>query len=146
MDRNDGISTDGHPENTGRELNMQPGRLDGIESAEAYATRTGQGDVTGQMPGRGSEGERLHDREDMTGREGMAGDVDGNPVERGERQAQTGGGANRVAEGEDIGGGQRARPADGLHGADGRVERGEDIGNGIRARTADEQDPGNPLV
>jgi hypothetical protein len=171
MDRNDRISTDGHPENTGRELHMQPGRLDDIESAEAYATRSGQSDVTGQMPGRSSEGERLHDREDMTDREGMAGQGGGNPVERGERQAQTGGGAGRVTEGEDIGGGQRARPADGLHGADGRVhegenighgiearpadgtydadgrvERGEDIGNGIRARRADEQDPGNPLV
>jgi hypothetical protein len=131
MDRNDGISTDGHPENTGRQLNMQPGRLDDIESPEAYATRTGQRDITGEIPG----------------------------------------GAGRVTEGEDIGGGQRARPADGLHGADGRVregedighgieahaadgaynadghvEHGEDIGSGIRARRADEQDPGNPLV
>lgn len=171
MDRKDRISTDGHPENTNRELHMQPGRLDDIESPEAYATRTGQRDVTGQMPGRSSEGERLHDREDMSGREGMAGQGGGNPMDRGERQAQTGGGAGRVTEGEDIGGGQRARPADGLHGADGRVregedighgieahaadgaydadgrvERGDDIGSGIRARRADEQDPGNPLV
>jgi hypothetical protein len=170
MDRKDGISTDGHPENTSRELNMQPGRLDDIESPEAYATRTGQRDVTGPMPGRG-DGERLHDGEDMTGREGMAGTGGGNPLERGERQAQTGGGADRVTEGEDIGAGQRARPADGLRGADGRIregedighgveahaadgaytadgriERGDDIGSGIRARRADEQDPGNPLV
>lgn len=128
--RNGRIDVDGHPENTDRELNMQPGRLDDIESPEAYATRTGQRDVTGEMPGssRGSEGERLHDREDMSAREGMAG------------------GADRVTPGEDIGGGMRARPADGLEGADGRVERGEDIGHGIRARGADEQDPNNPLV
>lgn len=171
MDRENRIDTDGHPENTSRELHMQPGRLDDIESAEAYATRTGQSDVTGQMSGRSSEGERLHEREEMSGREGMAGQPGGDPMERGERQAQTGGGAHRVTEGEDIGGGQRARPASGLQGADGRVregedighgvqahaadgaytanghvERGEDIGNGIRARRADEQDPGNPLV
>ena len=172
MDRNreDRINVDGNPENTSRELNMQPGRLDDIESPEAYATRTGQRDVTGEMPGRGSEGERMHGREDMAGREGMAGAAGGDPMERGDRQAQTGG-RERVTEGEDIGGGQRARPADGLHGADGRiregedighgieahaadgaynadgrVERGEDIGSGIRARRADEQDPNNPLV
>ena len=173
MDRNSNgrIDVDGHPENTDRELNMQPGRLDDIESPEAYATRTSQRDVTGQMPGRSGEGERLHDREDMSGREGMAGSGGGNPVERGDRQAQTGGGADRVnpartsatgsvparrtgcrartaavREGEDIGHGIEARPADGTYNADGRVERGEDIGNGIRARRADEQDPGNPLV
>jgi hypothetical protein len=94
MDRNsnDRIDVDGHPENTNRELNLQPGRLDDIESAEAYATRTGQPDVTGQMPGR--EGERLHDREDMSAREGMA-STDDSPMERGERQSHTGGGANR---------------------------------------------------
>src|SRR5690349_2432990 len=103
MDRNDGISTDGHPENTNRELNMQPGRLEDIESPEAYATRTGQRDVTGEMPGRAG-GEEMTDR---------------------------------VTEGEDIGGGQRARPADGLHGADGRVREGEDIGHGIEAHAAD---------
>lgn len=172
MDRNpnDRIDVDGHPETADRGLNMQPGRLDEIESPEAYATRTGQPDVTGQMPG-GSEGERLHDREDMSGREGMAGAGGGDPMQRGERQAQTGGGAQRVTPGEDIGGGQRAKPADGLQGADGRVHRGEDVGHGIeahpadgydsadgrvqhgedigggiRARRADEQDPGNPLV
>jgi hypothetical protein len=171
MDRDNRISTDGHPENTSRELHMQPGRLDDIESPEAYATRSGQGDVTGQMPGGSGEGERLHDREDMSGHEGMAGQGGGTPVERGVRQAQTGGGADRVTPGEDIGGGQHARPASGLHGADGRVregedighgiqahaadgaytadghvQRGDDIGGGIRARRADEQDPGNPLV
>jgi hypothetical protein len=103
MDRNsdDRISVDGHPENTVRELNMQPGRLDDIESAEAYATRTGQRDVTGEMPegsGEGArtlEGERLHDREDMSAREGMADTSDG-AVERGQRQSGTGGGADRV--------------------------------------------------
>jgi hypothetical protein len=179
MDRNsnDRIDVDGHPENTNRELNMQPGRLDDIESAEAYASRTGQRDVTGDLPDRAGEGrrtlegERLHDREDMSGREGMAGTGGGNPLERGDRQAQTGGGADRVTPGEDIGAGLHARPADGLRDADGRVNRGEDIGhgiearpadgyaredgrvtpgedigNGIRARRADEQDPGNPLV
>jgi hypothetical protein len=39
-----------------------------------------------------SEGERLTDREDMVGREGMAGagsGAEGNEVERGERQART---------------------------------------------------------
>jgi hypothetical protein len=103
MDRNsdDRISVDGHPENTVRELNMQLGRLDDIESPEAYATRTGQRDVTGEMPegsGQGArtlEGERLHDREDMSAREGMADTSDG-AVERGERQSGTGGGADRV--------------------------------------------------
>lgn len=143
---NDRIDVDGHPENANRELNMQPGRLDDIESAEAYATRTGQPDVTGQMPGRSGEGERLHDREDMTGREGMAGELGGNPVERGERQARTGGGAGRVDRGDDIGHGIEARRADGLHDADGRIDPGDEIGSGLRARRADEQDPGNPPV
>lgn len=86
---------DGRPENTDRELNLQPGRLDDIESAEAYATRTGQSDVTGETPERMGEGERLHDREDMSAHEGMADTSDG-AVERGERQAQTGGGADRI--------------------------------------------------
>lgn len=103
MDRNSNgrIDADGHPENTDRELNLQPGRLDDIESAEAYATRTGQPDVTGETPegsGEGArtlEGERLHDREDMSASEGMADTSDG-AVERGERQAHTGGGADRV--------------------------------------------------
>lgn len=103
MDRNpnDRIDVDGRPENTDRELNMQPGRLDDIESAEAYATRTGQRDVTGETPermdegGQMLEGERLHDREDMSAREGMADSSDG-PMERGERQSRTGGGADRV--------------------------------------------------
>jgi hypothetical protein len=103
MDRNsdDRMDVDGRPENTDRELSMQPGRLDDIESAEAYATRTGQHDVTGEMPegaaegGRMLEGERLHDREQMSAREGMA-DTSDNPMERGERQSHTGGGANRV--------------------------------------------------
>jgi hypothetical protein len=117
MDRNrsDGIDVDGRPENTDRELNMQPGRLDDIESAEAYATRTGQRDVTGEMPGARtdsgmSDGERLHDREDMSAREGM-GDTSGGSMERGERQSRTGGGADRVEPGQDIGGGMHARPA-----------------------------------
>lgn len=160
MDRNPNgrIDVDGHPESTDRELNMQPGRLDDIESPEAYATRTGQRDVTGDMPGssRGSEGERLHDREDMSGREGMAGaggDADrvtpGEDIGRGIRARPADGleGADgRVTPGEDIGSGQRARPANGLRDDDGRIERGEDLGNGIRARRADEQDPNNPLV
>lgn len=118
MDRNpnDRMDVDGRPENTDRELNMQPGRLDDIESAEAYATRTGQPDVTSDLPegaGEGRrtlEGERLHDREDMSASEGMASTDDGS-VERGERQAHTGGGAGRVEPGQDIGGGMRARPA-----------------------------------
>lgn len=153
MDRdNDRIGTDGHPENTGRELNMQPGGLENVENATAFANHTGQHDVTGDVPDRMGEGrrtlegERLHDREDMSGREGMAGAGDGSPLERGERQARTGGGADRVVPGEDIGSGIRAHPADGLEGADGRVEHGEDIGNGIRARRADEQSTNNPLV
>lgn len=113
MDRNanDCIDVDGRPENTDRELNLQPGRLDDIESAEAYATRTGQHDVTGDFPegaaeggpmlegmadrGRVLEGERLHDREEMSAHEGMADTSDG-PMERGERQSHTGGGASRV--------------------------------------------------
>ena len=151
MDDNDHIGTDGHPENTGRQLNMQPGGLETVENATAYANRTGQHDVTGEVPGRMGEGrrtpegERLHDREDMSGREGMAGAADGNPLERGERQAHTGG-DGRVTAGEDIGHGIRANPADGLEGADGRIEHGEDIGGGIRARRADEQSTNTPLV
>lgn len=110
QNENDGIDVRGRPENTDRELNMQPGRLDDIESPEAYATRTGQRDVTGEFPegaaeggrmlengvegGRVTEGERLHDREEMSAREGMADTSDG-PMERGERQSHTGGGANR---------------------------------------------------
>ncbi len=53
------------------------------------------GEVERQMDdstGGRSEGERLHDQDDMSGREGMAGagsDVSGDPVERGERQAGT---------------------------------------------------------
>ena len=123
--RNDHMDVDGKPENTDRPLNMQPGSLDEIERAEAYATRTGQRDATGQLPRRG-EGD-----DDLTIREGMA---------------QTGGGAPRVTEGEDLGRGMRAKPADGLEGADGRIDRGEDIGKGIRARPAGETSPGNPLV
>ncbi|WP_420127065.1 hypothetical protein [Longimicrobium sp.] len=115
MDRNanDRIDVDGRPENADRELNMQAGRLDDIESAEAYATRTGQRHVTGDVPqgsGQGAptlEGERLHDREDMSAREGMADTSDG-ALERGERQSRTGGGADRVEPGQDIGGGMRA--------------------------------------
>jgi hypothetical protein len=103
MDRNstDRMDVDGRLENTDRELNMQPGRLDDIESAEAYATRTGQRDITGDMPegsGEGRrtlEGERLHDRENMSASEGMA-DLSDGSMERGERQSHTGGGANRV--------------------------------------------------
>lgn len=135
MDRNrDGISTDGHPENTGRELHMQPGRLDDIESAEAHATRTGQGDVTGDMPRRGGGADRL------TPGENLGGGMRARPADGLE------GADGRIREDEDIGHGIRARPADGTYNADGRIERGEDIGNGIRARGADEQDPGNPLV
>ncbi|HEX8390909.1 MAG TPA: hypothetical protein VF665_01025 [Longimicrobium sp.] len=140
MDRNDRTNVDGHPEVAAQDrLNMQPGRLEDIENATAYANRTGQTDVTG------SEGERMHDREDMSGREGMA-DTSGDPVQRGERQAGTGGGAHRVAPGEDIGNGVRANPANGAADNDGRITPGEDLGNGVRARPAGDQDPGNPLV
>lgn len=97
MDRDSNDRTDvrGRPENTDRELNMQPGRLDDVESPEAYAMRTGQADVTGETPDSMGEGERLHDREDMSAREGMA-DLSDGSTERGERQARTGGGADRV--------------------------------------------------
>ena len=103
MDRNpnDRIDVDGRPENTDRELNMQPGRLDDLESAAAYATRTGQCDVTGETPERMGEGartldgERLHDRDNMSAREGMA-DLSDGALERGERQSRTGGGADRA--------------------------------------------------
>lgn len=103
MDRNsdDRMDVQGRPENTDRELNMQPGRLDDIESPEAYATRTGQRDVTGDTPGRMGDGERLHDREDMSAREGMA-DLSDGSLERGERQARTGGGAHRGQPDQDV--------------------------------------------
>ena len=138
MDRNPNhrIDVDGHPENTNRELNMQPGRLEDIESPEAYATRTGQSDVTGQMPGRSREGGADH----VTPGEDIGHGVRALPAD-GLRGAD-----GRIREGEDIGHGIEARPVDGTYNADGRVEPGEDIGNGIRARRADEQDPGNPLV
>ncbi|HEY0038132.1 MAG TPA: hypothetical protein VGB66_15645, partial [Longimicrobium sp.] len=79
MDSNqDRTNVDGHPEVAAQDrLNMQPGRLEDIENATAYANRTGQSDVTGA-------GERMHDRENMTAMEGMASGMD-NPVERGER-------------------------------------------------------------
>lgn len=144
MENNDRTSVDGHPEAAAQDrLNMQPGRLEDIENATAYANRTGQTDATGDRPSSG-QGERMHERDGMLAREGMA-DTTGNPMERGERQAGTGR-DGRVTPEEDIGGGIRANPADGLADNDGRVHRGEDIGNGIRARSAGEQDPGNPLV
>lgn len=148
MDQNQhrGANVDGNPEVAAQDrLNMQPGRLEDIENATAYANRTGQRDVTADMPERMGEGERLHDREDMSGMEGMASGMD-NPVDRGMRQAGTGGGAGRVSPGQDLGNGITAKPADGLHGRDGHVTPGEDIGNGIRARPAGDQDVGNPLV
>jgi len=141
MDRNqdDRTHVDGHTEVAAQDrLNMQPGRLEDIENATAYANRTGQRDVAGA-------GERMHDRENMSAMEGMASGMD-TPVERGERQAGTGGGATRVSPGGDVGNGIEAKPANGLQGADGRVTPGEDIGNGIRARPAGDQDVGNPLV
>jgi hypothetical protein len=143
MDRNpnDRTSVEGHPDVAAQDrLNMQPGRLEDIENATAYANRTGQRDVTGM-----GEGERLHDRDNMSAVEGMASGMD-NPVERGMRQAGTGGGADLVRPGQDLGNGIEAKPADGLQGADGRITPGEDIGNGVRARPAGDQDPGNPLV
>lgn len=102
MDRNpdDRIDVDGHPENTDRELNLQPGRLDDIESAEAYATRTAQRDVTGEFPegaaegARMLEGDRLHDREAMAAREGTP-DTSDAPMERGEGQPHPSGGDDR---------------------------------------------------
>jgi hypothetical protein len=137
MDRNpnDRIEVDGHPENTNRELHMQPGRLEDIESPEAYATRTGQSDVTGARAGRRTGG-----RERMAEGEHIGHRMHARPAD-GLRDAD-----GRINDGEDIGDGIRARPADGYDVEDGRVEPGEDIGNGIRARRADEQDPGNPLV
>lgn len=128
MDRDKHIGTDGHPENTNRELHMQPGRLDDVESAEAYATRTGQHDVTGEVPGHLDEGKDIGGGQRARPADGLHG-ADG-----------------RVREGEDIGHGIEAHAADGAYDADGHVERGDDIGSGIRARRADEQDPGNPLV
>lgn len=139
MDRNsnDRIDVDGHPENTNRELNMQPGRLEDIESPEAYATRTGQADVTGQVPGRENmEGSA----DEVTPGEDIGHGLRARPAD-GLRDAD-----GRVNYGEDIGHGIEARPADGYAREDGRITPGEDIGHGIRARGADEQDPGNPLV
>ncbi len=138
MDRNPDhrMDVDGHPESTSRELHMQPGRLDDIESAEAYATRTGQHDVTGEVPRDVRDGERLRpDAGEDLGHGMRAQPADGLQ-----------GADGRINRGEDIGRGIPARPANGFDDADGRVERGEDIGNGIRARRADEQDPGNPFV
>ena len=139
MDRNsnDRIDVDGHPENTDRELNMQPGRLEDIESPEAYATRTGQSDVTGERAGQGRDG---GGRERMAEGEHLGHRMHARPAD-GLRDAD-----GRINYGEDIGHGIRARPADGYDIADDVVEPGEDIGNGIRARPADEQDSNNPLV
>lgn len=95
-DRSDRIDVGGNPDAAAEDrLNMQPGRLEDIESAEARATRSGQRDVTGERPAPTVEGERLHDREDMSAHEGMA-DLSDAPMERGERQAHTGGGAHRL--------------------------------------------------
>ena len=149
--RNDRMDVDGKPENTDRPLNMQPGSLEDIERAEAYATRTGQEDVTGSLPRRGNGAD------DLTAREGMAsepgggaqGVTEGEDLGRGMRAKPADGleGADgRIDRGEDIGSGVEAKPADGLEGADGRIDRDEDIGRGIRARRADEPSPGNPLV
>ena len=136
MDRNsnDRIDVEGHPENTNRELNMQPGRLEDIESPEAYATRTGQRDVTGDLPERAGR-DRTSEGEDDLGGGLRARPADGLEDADG-----------RINRGEDIGHGIEARPADGYAREDGRITPGEEIGNGIRARRADEQDPGNPLV
>lgn len=51
-------------------------------------------DRTDEDGPRTPEGERLHDREDMSATDGMA-STDDSPVERGEHQAHTGGGADR---------------------------------------------------
>jgi hypothetical protein len=136
MDRNsnDRIDVDDHPESTDRELHMQPGRLEDIEQPEAYATRTGQRDVAGDLPERSGGRERTADGEDL-GAGLRARPADGLDDADG-----------RIDRGEDIGHGIEARPADGYAREDGVIERGEEIGHGIRARRAGEQDPGNPLV
>ncbi len=79
-----------------------------------------------------SEGERLNDREDMVGREGMAGagsGVSGNDVERGERQAQTAPDREDGSYGNDSGfsgaGTEAERPAPGRT-ENGGIELGED--------------------
>jgi hypothetical protein len=105
MDRNsnDRIDVDGHPENTRRELHMQPGRLEDIETPEAYATRTGQRDVTGEMPGRSGQGGRPRD---VTAGEDLGHGLRAQPAD-GLRGAD-----RRINRGEDIGNGIRARRAD----------------------------------
>lgn len=131
MDREDDrIGTDGHPESIRRELRMQPGPLEDIENATAYANRTGQHDVTGDVPC----------RDETTPGGDVGGGMRARPADGLE------GADGRIHRGEDIGHGIEARPADGYEREDGRVTPGEDIGHGIRARRAGEQDPGNPLV
>ena len=93
------------------------------------------GNVERQMDdstGGRSEGERLHDREDMTGREGMAGagsGAGGNEVERGERQAQTAPDRHDGSYGNDSGfsgaGNEGERPAAGRT-ENGGIELGQD--------------------
>jgi hypothetical protein len=86
------------------------------------------GNVERQMDdstGGRSEGERLHDQDDMTGREGMAGagsGVSGDPVERGERQAETAPDRNDGSYGNDSG--FSAAGTEGERPAPGRTENG----------------------
>lgn len=121
-DRDERIEEKGKPGVPRHELHMQPGPLDDIETADAYATRTGQHDITSELPRRVAEGEEL-------GECLCAHPEDG-----------------RVHRGEDIGHGIPARPAEGAEREGEIVTPGEDIGRGIRARRADQQDPGNPLI
>jgi hypothetical protein len=130
------IDVDGKPENADRALHMQPGALEDIENATAYANRTGQQDVTGETPRRGAGDRTGHVASGQDLGHGMhATPADGLQ-----------GADGRIHRGEDVGNGIEARPADGYDDADGRITHGEEIGNGIRARRAGEQDPGNPLV
>lgn len=127
-DRDECIEEKGKPGVPRHELHMQPGPLDEIETADAYATRTGQHDITSERPRRVAEGEEL------------GGGVRAHPAD-GLRGAD-----GRIHRGEDIGHGIPARPADGYEREDGVVTPGDDIGHGIRARRADQPDPGNPLI
>jgi hypothetical protein len=71
------------------DLNMTPGDLEDVENATAYANRTGRHGVAGERP--------------ATGRNEP---MEGAPMENGELDRPA---RSTVREGDDIGGGQRAR-------------------------------------
>jgi hypothetical protein len=102
MDRSqdDRTPVDGNREAAAQgRLNMQPGRLEDIENATAYANRTGQRDVAGHQTGTGGGASRVNPGEDL-----------GNGMEAKPADGLEGR-DGRITPGEEIGSGIRARAA-----------------------------------